>query len=240
MPENPNFHFPVSLLLQEADAILNAAEGHAAQINARLPQNFVSGARALASDVSAQDVKQKSDAGDVGSLTMEQNAKLDALSAQMTNARETAKRAFKGQDVKLREEFQVGVNKPGDLGSVLQRARIILASLQKAANAAALAGKGWLAADTQALEAAIDALDAADDQQETAKSTKTGTTGGRNTVANQLYESLLTIQNAANLQWPESNSANVSVRAEFRLGKFPPRGGTPPKPEPPKPPTPPA
>ena len=77
----------------------------------------------------------------------------------MTNARETAKRAFKGQDVKLREEFQVGVNKPNDLGSVLQRARIVLASLQKAANTAALAGKGWLAADTQTLEAAIEAFD---------------------------------------------------------------------------------
>ncbi|MBI3852882.1 MAG: hypothetical protein HY298_21720 [Verrucomicrobia bacterium] len=82
--------------------------------------------------------------------------------------------------------------------------------------------------------------ESADDSQETAKTTRTGTTGTRNRNANDLYERLLTVQNAANLQWPERDSSNAAVRAEFRLGRFPPRGGSPPKPGPPNPPTPPA
>lgn len=45
---------------------------------------------------------------------------------------------------------------------------------------------------------------------------------------------MLTIQNAADLQWPAEDPANVSVCAEFRLNTFPPRGGgAPAKPEPP-------
>jgi len=200
--------------------------------------NHVSVARVLAGQVSAQHAKQKSDAGDLGSLTQEQNARFDLLQQLMSDARETAKKAFKGQDVKLREEFQVGVTKPNDLGAVMGRARIIMAVLQKAANAATLKGKGWLESNTQELSAAIEGLDSTDDAQEAAKST--GATDARNRTANQLYDALLTIQNAANLQWPERNSANAAVRAEFRLGRFPPRSGGPDKkPEPPKPPAPP-
>ena len=171
---------------------------------------------------------------------MDQNAKLTELQAQLSRARETGKRAFKGNDVKLREEFQVGINKPGDLAAILQRAKIVLASLQKSGNAAALQAKGWLAADTTALDAAIEALDTTDETQESAKNTKTGSTGQRNAKANELYEALLTIQNAANLQWPESKPGTATRRAGFRLDKFPPRSGGGKKPEPPKPLTPPA
>jgi hypothetical protein len=48
--------------------------------------------------------------------------------------------------------------------------------------------------------------------------------------SNDLYEHLLTIQNAANLQWPVRDSANIAVRAEFHLDTFPPSGGNKKKP----------
>src|SRR5439155_9575168 len=130
---------------------------------------------------------------------------------------ESAKRAFAGQDVKLRNEFQVGIHSPGDLASVLGRARIVRDACSDG-NATALAAKGWIVADTAALEQAIEALDTTDDTQESAKVDKGGATGARNTAANTLHEGLLTIQNAANNQWPERNPANAAVRAKFRLG----------------------
>ena len=240
MPEKPVFAFPISLLLQETGLILNAADKYAPQINSRLPANHATTARTLATQVSQLDAKQRSDRGDLGTLTADQNVKLTEVQAKLGNARATAKRAFKGQAVKLREEFQVGINKPNDLASVVQRARIVLAALQKPAHTDALQAKGWLPADTSDLESEINALDAADETQEGAKSTPTASTGDRNAKANQLYAALVTVQNAANLQWPANQSANGSIRAEFRIGKFPPRSGTPPKPPtPPAPPTPP-
>jgi len=51
-----------------------------------------------------------------------------------------------------------------------------------------------------------------------------------------LYENILTIQNAADLEWLATDPANAGVRDEFLLGIFPPdRGGnhTPP-PQPPQ------
>src|ERR1019366_7332542 len=41
-----------------------------------------------------------------------------------------------------------------------------------------------------------------------------------------LYERLLTIQNAADLQWPVSNPANAGIRDQFRLNTFPPASTT--------------
>ena len=62
----------------------------------------------------------------------------------------------------------------------------------------------------------------ADGTQETAKNDKLGDTGARNTAANDLYERLPTLQNAASLQWPDTDTANTAIRDKFRLGKFPP------------------
>jgi hypothetical protein len=44
--------------------------------------------------------------------------------------------------------------------------------------------------------------------------------------AADLYERLLTIQNAADLQWPVSNPANAGIRDQFRLNTFPPASTT--------------
>ena len=237
MSDALNFNFPLPLLLQEADTIVTAAEANSAALSARLPGGFIAAARPLIDQVSAQDAAQKGQAAAVGTLTTGQQAGLDALNVLTGNLRETAKRAFKGNDVKLHDEFQVGINKPADLASLLQRARIQLASAQNAGNAAALQAKGWIAADTTALSDAITALDSADDVQEDAKVDATGITSSRNRTANDLYDRLLTIQNAANLQWPASVSGNDVTRAKFRLGLFPPRTASSAKP--PTPPTPP-
>ena len=227
-----NFHFPIALLLDQGDKIVAAAEAHTA-INARLPANYASATRTLIGDVVSGDATQKGDVGEIGTLTLAQNDALKILLNLVASAKDTAKRAFKANDTKLHAEFQVGTNKPTDLASVLERARIVSASLKVAGNLTALTAKGWLPADTTKIDDAITTLGGADGTQETAKSDKLGDTGARNTDANDLYERLLTIQNAANLQWPDTDSANISIRDQFRLGKFPPRGGAASPPTPP-------
>lgn len=240
MSEPLNFNFPLALLLQESDTIVTAGENNAAVLDVRLPAGYVTATRPLIQQVSAQDAAAKGLAADAGTLTTEQEANLKALIIITTNLRETAKKAFKGNKVKLHDEFQMGVNKPTSLGGVLQRARIMLAAAQKAENTAALQSKGWIAADTTALSDAIAALDSTDDTQEDAKVEATGGTGTRNRTANELYDRVLAIQNAANLQWPAGNSGNDTLRAKFRLGLFPPPrtggSGTPPTPPTPTPP----
>ena len=79
MPEDLNFHFPLTTLLQQGDLILNAAAAHPAEINARLADNEVATARALADTIVGTHQRQKSKAGDVGTLTKEQNKLLAAL-----------------------------------------------------------------------------------------------------------------------------------------------------------------
>lgn len=221
MADPRTFHFPLGLLLQEGGLILNAAEKYAAQINPRLPDGHVAAARALAEQLLAANAQQKSDAGQRGVLTREQNAKLKELNALLSDARRSARRAFRGQAVKLRQEFQVGEHAPTTLGSVLERARIVAASLRKSENAAALRAQGWTAQDTAALEAAIEGLSATDAAQEAAKASDA--TAARNRLANRFYEAVLAVQNAAELHWPEGRAGHAAIRAEFRLGVFPPR-----------------
>jgi hypothetical protein len=43
-----------------------------------------------------------------------------------------------------------------------------------------------------------------------------------------LYEHILTIQNAADLEFPATDPANAPERAEFKLGIFPPDHHVPP------------
>lgn len=235
MPDKLNFHFPISVLLDQGDKIVTAAEANT-DINTRLPDGYVADTRDLIGTVTADDATQKGSVGEIGTLTLAQNDALKVLLPLIAGAKDTAKRAFKGNDAKLHAEFQVGVNKPTALDAVLERARIVSASLKVAGNLTALTAKGWLAADTVKIDAAITTLTGADGSQETAKSDKLGDTSTRNTDANDLYERLLTIQNAANLQWPATDSANTSVRDQFRLGKFPPSHAAAPKPPPTPPP----
>ena len=229
-------HFPIATLTYNANLIITAAQAYP-EIAARLPANYISAADTLLGKITADVTGQKSARGELGNLTAAQNANLDTLLQCLNQARKTARLAFPGQTVKLHQEFQVGVNHPADLGSILARADIILASVQNAANLAALKLKGWTDAETAAFTAARQTFGTATPAQQTAKSGAKDSTTVKNTDAATLYENLLTIQNAADLQWPAYELANIGVRDEFRLNTFPPASnggnGTPPPTPPP-------
>jgi hypothetical protein len=53
-------------------------------------------------------------------------------------------------------------------------------------------------------------------------------TGVKATDAADAYEHILTIQNAADLEFPATDPANATARAEFKLGTFPPDHHVPP------------
>lgn len=224
MTDDLKFHFPIATLLREGDLIVTAAEANPA-VAGRLPAGYISGTRTLIGTVINDVNAMKNKKGGIGTLTQEQNQLLAVLNKCVSRAKQTASLAFKGQTVKLREQFQIGIADHFDLASILVRAKIILASTKDAANLAALKTKGWIDADTTALENAIGALGTADTTQEGGKTGGLDATGIRNHDANALYEHLLTIQNAADLEWPGDSFANVGVRIAFRLDLFPPRGG---------------
>jgi hypothetical protein len=235
------FKFPMSTLLYEGDLIITTTEGQAAFATKRLRDKFVPAARTKLVELGGKGVAKQTQAAQTGDLTQEQNDSIARMLELFGNAKDSAKRAFPGQDVKLRQEFKIGVNDPNDLGSILDRAKIVLASAKTAANAAALKEKGgWVATDTTEFEAVIKQVGDIDKaQQESQRIAITGT-DDRNTAANSLYDDLLTIQNAANIEWPASNANNRGTRDAFRLGSFPPAGGSaqPPASPPPAPPKP--
>ncbi len=229
-------HFPIATLTYNGNLIVAAAQAHP-QITQRLLANYISDARTLLGKITADVTGQKNAKGELGNLTTAQSANLDTLLHCMNQARKTAKLAFPGQTVKLHQEFQMGAHDKNDLGSILGRADIILASVQS--NLAALKLKGWTDAETTAFTTVRQTFGPATATQQTAKSGAKDSTTTKNTDASELYEKLLTIQNAADLQWPATDPANAGVRDEFRLNTFPPSGGsTPPTPAPPQ--TPPA
>ena len=59
------------------------------------------------------------------------------------------------------------------------------------------------------------------------------------TAQNDVYDHLVTIQNAGNLEFPASNPANAQARAKLLLGTFPPKDTGGKGKQPPTPPTPP-
>src|ERR1039458_7703640 len=130
-------HFPIAILTHNGKLITDAAVANAA-VAARSPDTKVN------KDVAGQKIAH----GELGNLTPVQHTNLDTLQYWMQQARETAKLAFPGQSVKLHQEFQVGINSPHDLDSILSRADIILASVQNAANLPTLKLKGWTDAET--------------------------------------------------------------------------------------------
>ncbi len=131
----------------------------------------------------------------------------------------------------------MGINSPHDLASILKRADIIIASVQTATNSPALQLKGWTAAETTAFTTVRQTFGTvARDTTSRQRRGERSRTSTKNTDAADLYERLLTIQNAADLQWPVSNPANAGIRDQFRLNTFPPASTTAPA----TPPTPPA
>jgi hypothetical protein len=226
-------HFPVPILTHNGDLILAAAKAHP-EIGPRLPDGYIAGANTLLTKVSGDVSGQKARKGDLGNLTKAQRAALNVLQRWMNKARKTAKLAFAGQTVKLHQAFQVGVTGPYDLGSFLGRADIILDSVQNADNLPALKLKGWTDAETTAFAAARKSFGTGDETKQAAKGGGKDSTTLKDADAADLYEALLTLQNAADLQFPAENSANAGVRDEFQLNTFPPASGTstPPTPTP--------
>ena len=224
MPNDPKLHFPLAELLRSGNLILIAGEADSA-VAGRLPTGFIAGARTLWQDLGGADTAQAMAKGAAGDLTKEEMAKRTALQAATQPLKDTAKKAFSGQDVKLHDEFQVGINEPHDTASLLRRAGIMLASATETANAAALQAKGYGAADRQKLADAIGAFRGTDSTHETAKNDGTAATGARTSGAVDLCDRLETIQNAASLEYPEIDPANKPKRATFLLGTFPPKGG---------------
>lgn len=216
-------HFPIATLAYNGNLIITAAQAHP-EIAARLPATYISDTAALLGKIIADVAGQKNARGELGNLTSAQSANLDTLLHCMNQARQTARLAFPGQTVKLHQEFQMGVHDKNDLGSILNRADIIIASVQS--NLAALKLKGWTDAETTAFTTARQTFGTATPAQQTAKGGAKDSTTTKNTDAAVLYENLLTIQNAADLQWPATDPANAGVRDEFRLNTFPPASTT--------------
>ncbi len=217
-------HMPVAILTHNGSLIIAAAKKHP-EIAARLSLPFITAADTLCQKVGADVSGQKTAKGELGNLTTGQIKNLATLHACMAQAAKTAKLAFAGQTVKLHQEFQIGAHDTHDLGSYLGRVDIVLGSVKNAANLAAFKLKGWLDADTTAFQTARDGFGPAEQVRTQSIGGAKDTTTTKNTDAATLYADILTIQNAADLQWPATNPANAGVRTEFLLGTFPPDHG---------------
>jgi hypothetical protein len=82
--------------------------------------------------------------------------------------------------------------------------------------------KGWTAAETTAFTTARATFGTMNVTQQAGKGGAKVSTSTKNADAADLYERLLTIQNAADLQWPASDPANTGIRDQFRLNTFQP------------------
>jgi len=222
MPHRP--HFPTAILTHQGGLIIAAGLATPA-VAARLPAGYLAAANTLCTKVAADVTTQKGAKGELGNLTTAQQQNLATLHSCMAQAQKTAKLAFAGQTVKLHEEFQIGAHDANDLASFLSRCDTVLGSVTNAANLAALTLKGWSSAETTAFQTARNSFGPAEQFRVQSTSGAINTTTTKNTDAATLYENVLTIQNAADLQFPASNPANAGVRGQFLLGVFPPDHG---------------
>ncbi len=229
MSSKRKFHCPLSTLLREADGLYDALTDldYASAMATRLDDPtktppfifrtvFETARAAVTTELQAQGGKT----GEAGDLTADQKLAFAEVERLISAARSSAHRAFPGDDVKLRSEFQVGIHKPQDLGSVLTRAGRTLAATQK--YAAELRPTGWLPADADALEAALQSLSGVAFDQDEALADRVQFTAALTRAANTLYEFCLKIQNAANLQYPDK-PGNEAARTRFKIDTFPPR-----------------
>ncbi len=227
-------HCPVPVIIHNGNLIVAAANKYP-KVAARMPANYLAETTTalgkLPTDITGQKIAQ----GETGNLTAAQQANLDSLLHCMSQARKTAKLAFPGQTVKLHQEFQIGTHDSHELNAVLSRADIILASVQTTANLPALKLKGWTDAETQTFTTVRGTFPASTTTQQSGQSDAKKATATKAADAADAYEHLLTIQNAADLEFPATNAANAPIRAEFRLGIFPPDHHTPPEPPTPAP-----
>ena len=239
-----SFNFPVSTLIRDAKRLQGTLVDPTlgGPVAKRLKADFPATLGAQIVVVEKGGINQSGATGAIGTLTQAQAEAYTELERLMASARRSASLAFPKNDVRLRSEFQVGISEPRDLASELDRAGKIAAAC--ALHADVLAERGWIADDTAALTTAIATLTGSDQTQEAAKDQKKGMTAARNLAANTLYNLCLTVQNAARLAYPNTQSDKseivVEARARFLLDEFPPRGGASAGDTPPAPPAPPA
>jgi hypothetical protein len=217
-------HIPVPIITHNGGLTIAAAQAHP-EIGKRLGDPFIAAADALCKKVTGDVTGQKGAKGELGNLTKAQILNLNTLHQCMAQAAKTAKLAFAGQTVKLHEEFQVGAQSKNDLGSYLGRVDIVLGSVKDDKNLPVLKTKGWTDDETTAFQTARDGFGPAEQYRVKSISGAKDTTTKKNADAATLYENILTIQNAADLQWSATDPANAGVRGEFLLGIFPPDHG---------------
>ena len=125
--------------------------------------------------------------------------------------------------MKLHQEFQIGIHDSHELNAVLSRADIIHAAVKTAVNLPALKKlKGWTDAETQTFTTVRGTFPASTTVQQSGQSDAKKATGVKAADAADAYEHIITIQNAADLEFPATDPANAPARAEFKLGSFPP------------------
>src|SRR5882724_11939909 len=208
-------HCPVHLISYTGNLIVAAAQKYP-KVIARLPANYIPDATTALSRLPGDATGQKIAKGEAATLTAAQQASLVVLLHCMSQARKTAKLALPGQTVKLHEEFQIGIHESHELSAVLGRADIILAGVQTAVNLPLLKLKGWTDADTAAFVAVRATFPATSVAQQSGVSDGLKATGVKASDAASAYEHILTIQNAADLEFPPTNPANAATRAEFK------------------------
>ena len=217
-------HIQTSILTHAGKLIIAAAKTDAA-VGARLPAGYTSAADTLCTKVSADVSAQKTAKGELGNLTTVQITSLNTMHHCMAQAQKTARLAFPGQTVKWHQEFQIGAGDQNALGAFLGRVDVVLGSIKVAANLAALKLKGWTDAETTAFQTARDGFGPAEQYRVQSIGGARDKTTLKDTDAALLYENILTIQNAADLQYPAHDPANAGARATFLLGVFPPDHG---------------
>jgi len=217
-------HIQTSILTHAGKLIIAAAKTDAA-VGARLPAGYTSAADTLCTKVSADVSAQKTAKGELGNLTTAQITSLNTMHHCMAQAQKTARLAFSGQTVKWHQEFQIGAGDQNALGAFLGRVDVVLGSIKVAANLAALKLKGWTDAETTAFQTARDGFGPAEQYRVQSIGGARDKTTLKDTDAALLYENILTIQNAADLQYPAHDPANAGARATFLLGVFPPDHG---------------
>jgi hypothetical protein len=115
----------------------------------------------------------------------------------------------------------------GDFTKVIPPAMsIILAAVQTSLPAMKL--KGWTDAETATFTTVRGTFPASTTTQQSGQSDAKKATVVKATDAADAYEHILTIQNAADLEFPATDPANAPARAEFKLGIFPPDHHVPP------------
>jgi hypothetical protein len=227
-------HCPVATITYNGNLIVAAGTKYPA-VAARLPAGYLADTTTAIGKLPADTTSQKIAKGETGNLTAAQQKNFDDLLHWMSRTRKTAGLAFAGQDVKLNQEFPAANHGDHSLSTELGRADVILASVQNAANLSAMKLKGWTAADTLAFTTVRGTFPASTATQQSGQSDAMKATAVKTTDASDAYEHILTIQNAGDLEYPATDPANAPIRAEFRLGIFPPDHHAPPAPPTPTP-----